>query len=133
MDPVPAVDTEQANSSTRELALGTALHHHQTGQLEQADAIYLKLLGLNGDDFVALHLHGVVLHQQGNFSLAKEYLLKALAINSVTPAAHHNLGNVYMSLGRADQARVCFTKAITLDPTFQLAHTQLAVLNKVSN
>jgi glycosyltransferase involved in cell wall biosynthesis len=133
VDPVPAVDTEQANSSTRELALGTALHHHQTGQLEQADAIYLKLLGLNGDDFVALHLHGVVLHQQGNFSLAKEYLLKALAINSVTPAAHHNLGNVYMSLGRADQARVCFTKAITLDPTFQLAHTQLAVLNKVSN
>jgi glycosyltransferase involved in cell wall biosynthesis len=128
--PMEAAQTIQIR---REQALGSALRYHQAGQLDQADFIYLELLGMNADDFVALHLHGVVLHQRGDFSEAEEILKRALVVNDVTPAAHHNLGNVYISQGRTDEAWACFTKAITLDPNFELALAQLAALDKARN
>jgi glycosyltransferase involved in cell wall biosynthesis len=127
------MDATQTILMRREQALGMALQYHQAGQFDQADSIYLELLDVNANDFVALHLHGVVLHQRGDFSQAEEFLRRALVVNNVTPAAHHNLGNVYLSQGRIDEARACFTKAITLDPNFELALVQLTTLDKAQH
>lgn len=113
----------------REQALGVALQLHQSGQIDQADAIYLQLLGQDADDFVALHLHGVAQHQRGEYALAEQSLLRALAINRLLPEAHYNLGNVYLAQGRAGEARACFKQALALNPEFSLAKQQLAAAN----
>ena len=45
--------------------INTALHYHQTGQLEQAKITYQHLLHLNPKDAQALHYLGLIHHQQG--------------------------------------------------------------------
>jgi tetratricopeptide (TPR) repeat protein len=113
----------------REDALGAALSFHQAGQLAQADTIYQKLLDLNVNDFVALHLHGVVMHQQGDFGQAEVFLLRALAVNSITPEVHHNLGNLYLAQGRINESWACYSKAVALNPQYAPSKNQLDALN----
>ncbi len=119
-------NTHQLN---RDKALGTALQHHQAGELEQAETIYRELLKDAAQDFVALHLLGVARYQRGDLAQAELLLLQALAINNVTPEAHHNLGNVYLALGRTVDARRCYRQAIALNKDFALSHQQLAKLD----
>jgi tetratricopeptide (TPR) repeat protein len=113
---------------SREQALGSALQLHQSGQLEQAVAIYLRLLSADTNDFVALHLLGVARNQQGNTDEAVRLLERAISINQLTPEAHYNLGNAYLAKGRIADAHAAFGRALALNPQFELARNQLNAL-----
>ena len=116
---------------SRVQVLALALQHHQSGQLEQAEAMYLELLQEFAQDFVALHLLGVARFQRGDLASAEELLLKALTVNNMTPEAYYNLANVYVAQGRVSEARACYAQALALNAEFQLARQQLAALDGI--
>lgn len=105
-----------------------AFAHHQAGRLDAAEVQYRQVLRRAPNDFVALHMLGVLLNQKGDHLAAEQLLLRALAINQLTPHAHHNLGNIYLAQGRIVQARQSYLRALELDPNFKLAQQQLATL-----
>jgi tetratricopeptide (TPR) repeat protein len=51
----------------------SAIQHHQTGNLQQAENIYREILNLQPDNFNALHYIGVLYYQSGNYEFAVEY------------------------------------------------------------
>jgi glycosyltransferase involved in cell wall biosynthesis len=109
-------------------SLGRALVHHQAGELNLAEAIYKNLLQSSPEDFVALHMLGVLYFQRNDLATAEALLTRALVINDITPEAHYNLGNVYAGLGRRGDSRICYERALELNCNFLPAYQQLMVL-----
>ncbi len=102
--------------------LSRALEHHQSGRLEDAKALYLRILDENPDDPDALNYLGVFECQLRRFEKAEELINHSLRINPDNPKAHNNLGNVLRYQGRFDQAEAAFRRAYELDPGNAEAH-----------
>lgn len=95
-----------------------AIEHHRAGRLDEADAIYRRVLRVKPANFDALHLSGLVAFQSGRLSEAARQIQQALAINPNSPLAQLNLGIVYRQLGQPDQAAICFRQAVALKPDY---------------
>jgi tetratricopeptide (TPR) repeat protein len=93
-------------------AEGLALHRQQ--QLEQAMAIYERVLRQMPNHAGALHHVGLIAFAAGNYNIAAGFIRGALAILP-TSAAHGDLGNAYKELGRLDDALGCYDRALALD------------------
>jgi protein O-GlcNAc transferase len=61
--------------------LTEAVRLHQAGQLEQAAALYRRVLTADLNSADALHLLGMVALQQGQPKTAAELIRKAIALN----------------------------------------------------
>jgi tetratricopeptide (TPR) repeat protein len=93
-------------------AEGLALHRQQ--QLEQAMAIYERVLRQMPNHAGALHHVGLIAFAAGNYNIAAGFIRGALAILP-TSAAHGDLGNAYKELGRLGDALGCYDRALALD------------------
>ncbi|MCH7831660.1 MAG: tetratricopeptide repeat protein [Proteobacteria bacterium] len=102
--------------------LSRALDHHKSGRLEDAKALYLRILDENPDDPDALNYLGVFECQLRRFDQAEELINRSLRINPDNTKAHNNLGNVLRYQGRFDQAEAAFRRAYELDPDNAEAH-----------
>jgi tetratricopeptide (TPR) repeat protein len=98
--------------------LRRALALHQRGQLPEAEALYGAVLGVQPDNFDALHLYGVLQHQRGQHTQALTLIAKALRTNARSAAAHSNYASVLAALYRAEEAIASYAKAIALQPDF---------------
>jgi tetratricopeptide (TPR) repeat protein len=100
----------------RDLAqsLQLAVHHHQTGQLQQAKAIYAEILRVYPNHADVLNLLGVIAGQTEQYSEALALISRAIEINSAVPDYHNNLGKVLQGLGRIEAAIDCYRKALDL-------------------
>ena len=116
---------ETPQSLTIQQALEVAVKHHEAGHLSDADGIYQKILQVDPDHSIALHLCGVIADQVGNKETAVELILKALAISPKYAVAHYSLGNVLKSLGRIDDAISHYQKAIGITPDYIDAYNNL--------
>jgi tetratricopeptide (TPR) repeat protein len=96
-------------------SISAALHHHQSGRLREAEAIYRDVLRAAPDQPDALHLLGVVAYQTGRLDEAANTIERAIAGNSRVAAYHDNLGLVYRALGRAEDAVHHGRRAVVLD------------------
>ena len=101
--------------------LGQAVRLHQQGRLEQAQALYRRVLDLDARQFDALHLLGVIERQRGAPARAVELIGQALRIDPQQARAHCNLGAALQDLGRADAALASYEAALRLDPAYALA------------
>ncbi|MGD0389260.1 MAG: tetratricopeptide repeat protein [Tepidisphaeraceae bacterium] len=108
--------------------LQSALKLHQAGNLDQAEAIYRRLLARNPADSDALNLMGVVLSQRGRHQEGIELLGKAVALRPQASAYHRNLGLAYMQSKRLNEAIACFRRLVALEPGDAGAFDRLAVL-----
>lgn len=106
-------------------SLMRAVSLHQSGKLEEAEAIYHSLLRNNPNDSHALHYLGLIALQQGRYPDAVELISKAIRVSPGIPAFHCNLGNAYRNLNQYDSAIAAYRKAIQLDPAFEAAHSNL--------
>ena len=95
--------------------------HHRAGRLQEATAIYRKVLTLDARNPDALHLLGVIAHQLGNprqavenIRLAIDYCNQAVPRIPSNPIAHNNLGEAYRALGRISDAVACYEQALFL-------------------
>ena len=95
---------------------------HQQGQLEPAQELYQKVLGLQANHFDALHLSGVIAGQRKNFAQAIVLIRQALALNSHSSTAHYNLGSALAELKMYEEALLSYRQAIALDDNYAEAH-----------
>src|SRR5580700_8728087 len=93
-----------------------AIARHQQGQIDEAAAIYERVLAQRPHNFDALHLLGVVALQRGRFVEAQRLINRALDFNAMEPAAVGNLGISYMRNGQMDLALHWFEIALKLRP-----------------
>lgn len=105
--------------------LQNAVRLHAQGKLDNAEALYRRILTKDPDQAQALHLLGVVLHQRGDNTAALELISRALEIDPDYADAHGNIGHVLTALGRADEALGHFTRQTLLEPALADAHNNL--------
>src|SRR5262245_27124986 len=93
---------DSAMNTKETLALG--LHHHQVGNLAQAEQLYRQVLDSNPDDYEALQLLGVLVVQTGRHEAGIEYLRQALRLDPNNAPAQFNLGSALRKQGQLDEA-----------------------------
>ena len=121
-----ASDPERAsNLVTVEAALAAAIQHHQAGRLQQAEAIYRKVLEARPRDPFALHHLGVIALQAGENETAVDLIGKAIASKPDYAEAHSNVGVALINQGKLEQGVACHQKAIALKPEYAEAHHNL--------
>jgi protein O-GlcNAc transferase len=109
-------------------ALEIARGHHQAGRLDAAEEIYKRILGVQPNHAVALHLLGLVASQRGSYQAAVEHIARAIKLDPSEPVFHVNLAEAYRGLGRADEAQSTYRQALALAPHLAAAHNNLGTL-----
>ena len=89
---------------------------HQAGSLDEAAAIYQKILKRERYHFDALNLLGVVRYQQGRAREALPLLEAALKKNPQSAAALNHYGLALRAIGRREDALIAFGKSLALQP-----------------
>ncbi|CAK4142710.1 unnamed protein product [Aphanomyces euteiches] len=107
--PPRSVDEIAAQLTQKTLAL------HQAGDLDTAEAGYMRLLDIYPTYHDALHLYGLLLYQRNNSKKALDYMLKSVEIMPNVGFYRGNLGQVYQSLNDTNNAIDEFDQALALD------------------
>ncbi len=113
--------------------LNQAMQAHQKGDLDTAERLYKKVLGLQIAQPDAMHYLGVLYHQRGCSDEAVELIRAALEITPNHPDAHNNLGNVLKESGRLAEAEASYRRALACSPDHHNAHVNLAVVLEAQN
>ena len=113
------------NAAAFAAAMQTAMRHHQSGALRQAEALYRQALALDPRSADALHLLGVACSQQGRYDEAVRLIERAVALTPAVAAMQINLGNALLGAGRNEQAVTAYREGIALQPGNANAHRNL--------
>jgi predicted O-linked N-acetylglucosamine transferase (SPINDLY family) len=105
----------------------SALAYHQSGMLEQAEAMYRQALALKPANTDALHLLAALVYQSGRLSEASELLHKAIARVPGQADLHNTLGSVLKDQGRFEEAEASLRRAVALKPDFAQAHNNMGL------
>ena len=99
----------------------------QSGALDQAAAVYHKVLERDPRQFGALHLLGVIAAQRGAFAEAVTFMTRAIAVDPNHAGAHYNLGYALEDLRRFPEAIAAYDRAIALQPNHPVAYNNRGV------
>src|SRR5271154_5873007 len=94
-------------------AIQTAIQHHQSNRLADAEQIYRQILAETPSDPEALHLLGVLAGQTGRAALGADLIRRAIAASPNQPIYHCNLGLLLFNSGQIDQAIACYQQALS--------------------
>ena len=89
---------------------------HQQGQLDQAEALYKRILAQSPQHFDALHLSGVIAYQRRDPETAIRLIGLAVQIEPDNAAAHANHAAALRDRGHTEAALSSFDRAIGLQP-----------------
>jgi protein O-GlcNAc transferase len=103
---------------------------HLSGRLDEAGAIYQRILEIQPGNADALHLLGVIAYQRKKYDQAEDLINRAIAFAKRIPDYRNNLGNVYLAQDRLDQAEACYQKALKLNPKYVDAHNNLGNVHR---
>ncbi|WP_377806258.1 tetratricopeptide repeat protein (plasmid) [Azospirillum sp. A29] len=109
-------------------ALQIAVGLQRADRLDEARAVYLRILEVDSRNAHALHLLGLIERRQGRRDKALELIRAALAIAPEMADAACNLGSTLSELGQVDAAAAAYRRAIQFDPSLEGAHLALASL-----
>jgi len=98
-----------------------AIALHQAGDINDAEAIYLKLLESDPHSADTLNMLGTVRHQQGNHEEAIRLIGLSLELNPCQSSALNNRGLALYHMQRYDEALASFQEAIALKPDYVAA------------
>lgn len=101
---------------TRELKKGVS--HHQSGNLEEAERHYYRILAADSHHADALHLIGLVAHQRKDHQRAVEFIRKAIDNNRGCSFYYNNLGAALKEAGNLNDAVISYQQAIQLQPNY---------------
>ena len=105
--------------------LETAVQHHNSGRLTEAEAGYKQALKLAPSHPVALQLLGVLALQVGQNQVAVDLIKKAISVKPDYAVAHLNLGSALKALGHFDAAIASYKSALVINPNLVSAHFNL--------
>jgi predicted TPR repeat methyltransferase len=107
-----------------------AIEHTKRGRLQEAEAIYLKLLSQQPNDSDALHYLGVLRMGQRRRDEAIELVTKSLKLSPRNEHAWNSLGNMVASTGKLAAAEFAFKSALELQPDYLEALYNLGNLQR---
>ncbi len=107
--------------------LSSALIHHKTGQICEAQALYDKLLETFPNDAQILHLSGLAALQLDQYSKSIELISEAIDLKTDFAEAYNNRGNAYRGSLKFEEAAADYSTAISLSPDYAMAHNNLAI------
>src|SRR3954451_4302789 len=105
--------------------LARALQLHKAGLLREAKAAYRELLELAPNQFIALHLLGVLESEAKNYQQAQVLLSRAVAVDPRSAEAHMSLGVALNGLKRHNEARESYRKSLALRPNYAFGLSKL--------
>jgi tetratricopeptide (TPR) repeat protein/ADP-heptose:LPS heptosyltransferase len=108
--------------------LAEALRHHRAGELDQAIALYERLLKFVPDLAPAHANLGVALRARGRLEDAEASYRRALALSPGTPDVLFNLANLKRDQGSLAQAAEQYEAVLAADSTHHAARTNLALV-----
>ena len=108
--------------------LQTATAYHQSGKLGEAEAAYLKLLGVEAAHIDGLRLLGGLYLQMGRFAAAADYLQKAALLRPKDPEILTNLGIALYKAGHKDEAAARYQQALDVQPDYVSALNHMGSL-----
>jgi len=97
-----------------QLSLHDALQYHQSGQWDQAEAIYHQMLHSQSECADAWHLLGDIALRRDDVQRAMVLILRAIAAKPKVPAYYVTMGKAYQASGDLNQAVACLERALTL-------------------
>ncbi len=106
--------------------LQSAVQLHGAGSLDQAAALYERVLALDPKHPDALHLLGVVALARGDAARAEKLIAQAIKRNPSAALYHVNLGSALLEQGRPEQALEPLRRALRLQPDSVEALNNLA-------
>ncbi len=98
---------------------------HQSGRLDEAEAVYRQVLEAEPRHPDSLHLLGVAATQRGLHEEAVALIGRAIAEKGDVAQFHSNLGTSLRSLGRFEEAEARYRRAVELKPDYPDAHNHL--------
>jgi predicted O-linked N-acetylglucosamine transferase (SPINDLY family) len=104
--------------------LQLAVEHHQAGRLNEAQALYQRVLKASPDNADALHYSGLIYYQTGDTATAVSLISKSITINP-SSLMYCNLGAAQQALGHHDLAIASYRSAIALQPDYAEAYSNL--------
>jgi len=120
--------TEQNLSDMIEAGRGL----HRSGRLEEAEALYRRVLTEDPRHGQAQHLLGVLALQRGQIAEAVERLDMAVEAEPDDPNIRNNLGNAYRAAGRMEDAIRAYAAALVHRPDFPDAHYNLGMAHQAA-
>jgi tetratricopeptide (TPR) repeat protein/2-polyprenyl-3-methyl-5-hydroxy-6-metoxy-1,4-benzoquinol methylase len=119
------------------ILLTEAVRLHQAGQLDQAAALYRKVLTVQPNNADALHLLGMIALQQDQARTAAELISKAIAVNDCFAPYHSHHALALQNLGDMEGAVAGYRRAIALNPddadSYNNMGNALAALGRTEN
>lgn len=109
-----------------EEALTVAADWHAAGRLDDAEALYGRILDAVPGQPAALHHLGILHAQTGRFQSAETALLQALKHMPNSAATVSALAAVRLMLGRREAALDALCRALALEPADAEAHQRMA-------
>ncbi len=100
---------------------------HQLGRLDDALALYQKVIAGNPGHGGAMHMLGLIAFQIGRTDTAVDLLRQAAVLDPLVGAVHSNLGLALMARGRNKAAEDSFRRALVLSPQAE-THASLGTL-----
>jgi len=113
--------------------LRQATDHLRQGQLDEAEALYQRIIEADPEHADAHHMLGVAACQRGDFNQGAQSITAAIGLSLNEPVFHNNLGNALMALGRLDEAAQSYEAALDLDPDLAEAHYNTGNIYKDRN
>lgn len=113
-----------------DLILHQAVSAHQSGQLEQAQSLYLDILKHYPNHPDALYLLGLVHFQSNQLEQAVSLIQQAISIQP-SPQMYCNLGVVLQAQGNFQDAIHQFHTAISMEPNYAEAFFNLGITFQV--
>jgi tetratricopeptide (TPR) repeat protein len=105
------------------LNLGNLLF--DAGNLEQAEAVYRRVLDFSPNLVDAHNNLGNVFREQGRLDESIDAYNQALVLKPEHVEGHSNLGEALKDAGRIDEAVACYRRALELKPDFAAVHSNL--------
>lgn len=106
--------------------LQLAIQRHREGRLNEAEALYRKILAQTPDQPQVLHGLGLLAQLRGDHAAALDFMVRARRQLPVDPMLHNAIGQVQLALGQASEAVTNFREALVLKADFFEAHCNLA-------
>ncbi|MGH7176162.1 MAG: tetratricopeptide repeat protein [Tepidisphaeraceae bacterium] len=110
-----------------EQVIQEALRQHQSGRLDEAEALYRQVLARRPDHPDALHLLGLVAHHRGSHELAAQLIEAALRASPKVAALRSNYGEALRACGRVEQSIIEYQKAVELRPDWSVPYGNLGL------
>lgn len=114
-------DMLKYNPGKARIHLNLGNTHYENGNIDKAIDEYKKVLGINGNSFVACGNIGSAYLFKGDVDEAEKYLKRAISMEDNYPVGHYNLGIIHMKKKQYREAVSEFSVATRQRPQFYQA------------